>query len=47
LLARAKKGERFSLKSAEIRKLNTLYQWEELRQIPAVKKRPSQLTFQL
>ena len=46
LFARAKKGESFSFKSAEVRKLNALYEWEESRQIPAVKKKPSQRTFQ-
>ena len=46
LLARAKKGERFSFKSAEVRKLNALYECEQSRQLPAVRKKPLQRTFQ-
>ena len=45
LLARAKKGETFSFQSNEVRKLNTLYEWKESRQIPAVKKRQPQRAF--
>ena len=45
LLARARKGETFSFKSAEVRKLNSMYEWEQPRQIPAAKKRRSQLAF--
>jgi hypothetical protein len=46
LVARAKKGERLSFKSAEVRELNALYEWQESPQIPAVRKKPLQRTFQ-
>jgi tRNA1(Val) A37 N6-methylase TrmN6 len=46
LLARSMKGEMFSFKSADVRELNAFYEWEGTLQIPAVKKKPAQRTFQ-
>ena len=45
LLARARKGEEFSVKSPEVRSLNALYAWPESNEVPVQKKTPAQRAF--